>query len=351
MRKRVISLLVVLCMVLALTACGQPVASESPSSQSQQASAEASSATTTGETTYDEPEIVIDVAHMFAEGDPTYVAVEEGKAYIEELTNGRISLNIYPNGTYGEQANSIQAVRMGTLDVFCEAFNNNYVEKAGAIQGPFLFADYDAWDKFKQSDYCAELVGEIEEAAGYHIMGIGHFGFREFLGTTPCYTVEDFSKIKMRIVDSPAYAAVATVLGATGTAINITDVYMSLQTSVVQGTENPLGQLVSMKFYEVAKYLHMTNHMLAQQYWIVSDNCYSGLSAEDQAILTETFTFIADRIEEIVEQNEQAYIQTMEDAGVTVITDIDRQQFVDRLDLVFEQFPEWQEVYEAVQGL
>ena len=297
-----------------------------------------------------EPEIVIEVAHMFAEGDPSTIAVEEGKEYIEKASDGRITFQIYPNGTYGDQNNSVMAVRMGTLDVMCEAFNTSYVEKAGAIQGPFMFSDYDHWRRFKNSDYCKELVAEIEEAANYKIMGIGHFGFRQFLGTVPAETVEDFSKLKMRVVDNPAYTAVATILGATGTPLNITDVYMSLQTGVVQGTENPLSQLVSMKFYEVAKYLVLTNHMIAQQYWIVSNNCYDSLSEEDQQLLRETFDFIANRIEEIVEAKEADNIQLMKDAGVTVI-EPDKKQFQDRVNLIFDTFPSWEPVYEIIKDL
>lgn len=302
------------------------------------------------EAKYAEPEIVIEAAHMFAEGDPSYIAVEEGKAYIEEKTNGRISFTIYPNGTYGDQNNSVLAVRMGTLDVMNEAFNSNYVENAGAIQGPFLFSDYDHWKRFKESDYCTELKKQIEEIAGYKIVGVGHFGFRQFLGTQSAQTVDDFSKLKMRVVDSPAYTAVATILGASGTPINISDVYMSLQTSIVQGTENPLSQLVSMKFYEVAKYLVLTNHMLAQQYWVVSNNRYNSLSPNDQALLEETFEFIANRIEEIVEEKEAANIAFMEENGVTVTTP-DRSQFQNRINLVFDTFPKWKEVYEIIQAL
>ena len=349
MKKTLIMLLAVM-LVLSMAACGttQEAPSEKPADTVQEPS-EAPDEPAKDETN-GEPEITITVAHMFADGDPSTIAVEEGKKYIEEKSGVRITFNIYPNGTYGEQNNSAQAVRMGTLDVFCEAFNSNYVPKAGAIQGPFLFEDYEQWDRFKKSDYCKDLVAEIEQAAGYKVMGIGHFGFRELLATQDASTVDALSKMKMRVVNAEPYTQAAVVLGATGTPIGITDVYMSLQTNVVQATENPVSQLVSMKFYEVAKYLVLTDHMIAQQYWIVSNKCYDGLSAEDQALLYETFDFIANRIEEIVEQNEEANIKLMEDNGVTVITP-DKQQFRDRLDKVFETYPEWKEIYETIQGI
>ena len=346
--KKILATLLALVLIFSATACSSSKTSNTTAATEAQTTGAAAADTTAASSS--KPEITITVAHMFADGDPTTIAVEEGKAYIEEKSNGRITFNIYPNGTYGDQANSIQAVRMGTLDVFCSSFNSDYVPEAGAIQGPFLFRDYDHWETFKKSDYCKDLVSRIEKAAGYKIMGIGHFGFREVLSTESVSTVDDFSKLKMRVVNAEPYTQAAVILGATGTPIGIGDVYMSLQTNVVQATENPVSQLVSMKFYEVAKYLVLTDHMIAQQYWIASNKCYDGLSADDQKLLSETFDVIANRIEEIVEKNEQTNIKLMEDAGVTVITP-DKQQFIDRLDLVFKTYPAWKEVYETIQAM
>lgn len=298
----------------------------------------------------DEEQIVIDVAHMYAEGDPNTIAIEEAKEYIEEKSDGRITFNIYPNGTYGEQTNSIQAVRMGTLDIFCEMFGSDYYAPAGAIQGPYMFRSYDHWRAFTESDICKELVEKIEEAAGYKIMGIGHFGFRETITTSPVETVEDLSKMKLRVVNLAPYPEAAVVLGATGTPIALADVYMSLETNVVQGTENPLPQIIAMKFYEKAKYLAMTDHMIASQYWICSNNCFDSLSPEDQDLLMETFDIAADRIEELCEAQQEENIQFLEDQGVTV-TYPDKQQFIDRLDLVLENHPDWAPIYEAVAEL
>ena len=158
------------------------------------------------------------------------------------------------------------------------------------------------------------------------------------------------TRVCCAVVDAEPYTQAAVVLGATGTPIGITDVYMSLQTNVVQATENPVSQLCSMKFYEVAKYLLKTNHMIAQQYWIASNNMYNGLSAEDQALLDETFDFIANRIEEQVEEKEAENYKLMEDNGVT-ITEPDRQQFLDRLPEVFKTYPEWEAIYAKIQAM
>ena len=297
-----------------------------------------------------EKNIVIEVAHMFAEGDPNTIAVEAGKKYIEEKTNGRITFQIYPNGTYGEQQNCIQAVRMGTLDVFNGGFGSELYKPAGAIQGPYLFKDYEQWKKFKVSDICKEIVLGIEKAAGFKVVGIGHFGFRQTLITSPAKTVDDFSKLKLRVVNSPPYPQAAVVLGATGTPVPIVDVYLAIQTGVVDGTENPLPQIIAMKFYEVAKYLIKTNHMIATQNWFVSNKLWNSLLPDDQKIFEETWDYIANMIEEIVEQEEDNNIKFLQQNGVTVITP-DKQQFIDRLPLVFEKYPDWVAIYDKVSKL
>lgn len=239
-------------------------------------------------TCFAQDKIVIEVAHMYAEGDPNTIGVEAGKKYIEDKTNGRITFAIYPNGSYGEQFNCSQAVRMGTLDMFAGGFAHDFYKPSMAIQGPFIFRDYEHWRKFKESELCKEIVANTEKNGGFKVVGIHHYGFRQTLTKTPAETVEDFSKLRLRVVNVAPYPLCADVLGAKGTPVPIVDVYLSLQTGIVDGTENPIPQMIAMTFYEVAKYLLKTDHMLATQYWMVSNKRWNSLSQEDQKILEET---------------------------------------------------------------
>ena len=143
---------------------------------------------------------------------------------------------------------------------------------------------------------------------GCHIVETNHFGFREVVSTVKATTPEEFAKVKMRVVNVSPYPEAAVVLGATGTPIGIADVYMSLQTSVVQATENPLSQIDSMKFAEVTDYLIKTDHMLATEYWIMSNDCYDRLSDEDRAVVMEAFDIMGNYIEEANETAEEDYL-------------------------------------------
>ena len=130
---------------------------------------------------------------------------------------------------------------MNELDVFHTSYNADYVKEASALQGPYLFRDYDHWHLFTESAIKDEINAKIEEAMGCHIVETNHFGFREVVSTVKATTPEEFASVKMRVVNVSPYPEAAVILGATGTPLGIGDVYMSLQTSVVQATENPLS--------------------------------------------------------------------------------------------------------------
>lgn len=343
--KKLFALLLALVMVLSMAACGAkaPAETEAPAADSEAAPEAAPEVAA-------DP-IVIELAHMYANEDSHHAAAEMANEFLKEKTDGRISLNIYPNGTYGDQANCIQAVRMNTLDVFHTSYNADYVKEASALQGPYLFRDYDHWHLFTESAIKDEINAKIEEAMGCHIIETNHFGFREVVSTVKATTPEEFSSVKMRVVNVSPYPEAAVILGATGTPLGIGDVYMSLQTSVVQATENPLSQIDSMKFAEVTNYLIKTDHMLATEYWIMSNECYDQFSAEDLALVQEAFAIMGDHIEKSNETAEGDYLNKFKTENGLEIVEVDKQLFMDRLPEVYKTYPEWEAIYAEVQAL
>lgn len=297
------------------------------------------------------PSIEIQVAHMFAESHPVHQGLAEGDKWLQEQTDGRIKMRFYMSGTYGEQQNSIQAVRMGQLDVFENGPLPEFYEPAGALFAPFAFRSYEHWDQFKKSDVAANLLKEAGEAMGMKILGFHQFGFRNAVTTErPAKTPEEFQGLKMRMVNVVPYSEVATVLNTVGTPIPITDVYMSLKTGVVEGTENPLAQIYTENFHEVSKYLILTNHMLATSAYLLSEKFWDSLSPEDQKLVEAAFDYAGDRTDEIVKASEADYLQKLKDGGLTVI-EPDREKFQARAPLVINKYPAWKEVFDAIQAI
>ena len=155
----------------------------------------------------------------------------------------------------------------------------------------------------------------------------------------------------MRCVDFPPYSELQTIFDVNITAIPIGDVYMALQTGVADLEENPVTQIVTMKFYEVQKYLMLTGHMLAVSGTVMNLDTWNSLTPEEQDILDQVVTFEANRIDELVRQNEEALITECEANGMTLIRDVDTTPYQERVPLVLEKYPDWVELYNQIQAL
>lgn len=290
-------------------------------------------------------------AHVFATDHPVHIALLEANEMLKEKSNGRLELTIYPNGTFANYNDAVQAVIMGQLDMAPLDSASEYLPKSGVLLGPYVFRSYGHWTNFKNSQVYEELKDEISKSVGLKQLDLYNFGFRNMTGHKPLTKLSDFQRLKLRVVDFAPYNEIATIFNAVGTSLPIGDVYMGLQSGVVDAQENPLTQIVTMKFYEVQKYLMLTQHMLAVAGTTMSQKTWDSLSAEDQAIITEVFRYEADRIDQIVRENEEGMIAEVKAAGMTVIRDIDTKPFQDRVSLVLDRNPAWVDLYNQIQQI
>lgn len=326
-----------------LTAC---------SNTSQKKAPEASDSQETGTIESTDVKVTeVKFSHVFAEDHPVHLALLEAADLLKEKSGGRYELKIYSLATYANYKDSIQAVKMDTLE-FCALDNAmDYLPESGVMLAPYLFRNLEHWDKFKQSDVAVELRDKISEAVGVKQLQFYNFGFRH--ATTngePATTPEEFEGTKMRVVDFAPYPEVATVLNTIPTPLPIGDVYMALNGGVADAQENPLTQIKTMKFYEVQDNLILTEHILATSGTIASQKFWDSLSPEDQKMFEEVFDAEAQFIDDMVKNNEEALLQEMIDAGMNVV-EVDKQPFMDRVSIVLEKYPEWVDLYNEIQAI
>lgn len=290
-------------------------------------------------------------SHVFQTDHPVHLALLEANELLKEKSNGRLELEIYPNGTYASYNDAVAAVRMGTLDMTALDSASDWLPKAGVVLGPYVFRSHEHWQNFKNSEIYEELKQEVSEAVGVVQLDLYNFGFRHLTGNKELRSLADFNDIILRCVDFPPYSELATIFNTSVTATPIGEVYMALQTGVVDAQENPVTQISTMKFYEVQKYLMLTSHMLAVSSTIISQNTWNSLSEEDQNIIREVFKYEADYIDQMVVQNEEALIQQLVDHGMILIDDVDTTPFRERVPMVLERYPDWVDIYNAIQDL
>jgi TRAP-type transport system periplasmic protein len=96
-------------------------------------------------------------------------------------------------------------------------------------------------------------------------------GFRQITASgKPIDTPKDLAGFKIRVPVSPMLVSSFKALGAAPTSMNLTELYTSLQTKVVDGQENPLNVVETAKLYEVQKYVSLTSHAW-DGFWLVAN--------------------------------------------------------------------------------
>lgn len=290
------------------------------------------------------------LAHVFATDHPVHLGALHAKELLEERTDGALTLQIYPNGTYSGYDDAVRAVQSGVLDLAPLDSAVDYYPPSGVLLGPYTFRDYDHWLAFKQSDVAEELRGTISDAVGLKFLSFYQFGFRHATTNVPARTPEDFADLRIRVVDFAPYPEAATVLNARPVAMPIGDVYMALSTNVADGQENPFTQILTMKFFEVQDYLILTGHMLATSGMAMSEKAWDSLSSEQQVIVQEVFSEMADFIDEMVISKAGDMLQELKDKGMEVI-EVDITPFQERVPLVLEKYPQWEELYYQIQAI
>lgn len=257
-----------------------------------------------------------------AESASITVAAQEYAKRINEQSGGSINVKVYPNGSLygGDGSAGIKQLGAGSLDMLCLAGSlyANFIPEFNVVSIPYLFDDFDQMVDYVNSDLGDQLLANVSEL-GIQPLGMWTRSFRQITNSTrPITQPDDLKGVILRVPNNPLWVEFFTACGATSTPMSFSEVYNALQLQTLDGQENPVDVPVSSKFYEVQKYLTMSNHMADT--WVVGMNSsrYNKLTEEQQKLLTD----LADEMQQwkIDYDNEEdaKAIQTLKDNGMEV---------------------------------
>ncbi len=223
---------------------------------------------------------------------PTTVAAIAAGKQIESATQGRIKVQVFPNSELGNDTNMLSELRSGAMQMMGIGDNilATLVPNAAIDNVGFVFkTTKDAWTAIDGE--VGDLVRADIAKVGLHPMHrIWDEGFRQVTSSTKqIKTPEDLQGFKIRVPPSPISVELFRSLGAAPVTLNIAELYTALQTHVVDGQENPLGNIYTQKFFQVQKYCSMTNHMWVGYWILVNGAFWSGLAPDDQKIVEDAF--------------------------------------------------------------
>lgn len=232
--------------------------------------------------------VVLSFATVASPSQLQVKALEIFKKRVEESSHDQIKVRIYASGQlFGTKSEQEQAVELGNVDM---AFigggtTQKQMPTFTMFQSAYLFKNYAVFRKVMDSQKVAKFYADVAQKIHVLPLDAWYLGARQLnyrdVGH-PIRTPADLQGVKLRMPDTPAFLDLARALGAHPTPLAFTQVYISLQTGVIDAQDNPLPTDKAMKFYEVARNISLTHHCLEPTFPAINLNTWNSLSPSQQ---------------------------------------------------------------------
>lgn len=267
----------------------------------------------------DDP-IRITYGHGFMPNTPQARAADEFKKRVEKESEGSIWVDVFPSGQLGSAREMFEGVQMGTQEIALlpTARISGFNPTLQIFDLPFLFPDKNTAYKIFDGPIGQKLLSTLE-ANGVKGLAIYEDGFKNFTCNKKIAKMDDFQGLKFRTMESPIIMEQFKALGANPTPIDFSELYNALQQGTVDGQENPLVTIVSVKLYEVQNYMLLSNHAYLGHVFLVCKDWFDGLDEKKKEIITRNAKEIATWERHLVAEEEVGYLKTIKDSGTVVL--------------------------------
>lgn len=272
------------------------------------------------------------------------LAFEEFKKNIEEKSDGRIKVELFPDSVLGSETETQEMVSTGDIEMAPSTFLTQYDPIYSMLEMPYIFDSFDHVKRFVNSEACDALKTRLVDSKNIRILTYFGNGFRDITNNVrPINHPSDVAGLSLRTPENQAQIETFKLLKAVVTPLTFTELYSALQQGVVDGQENPIQQIYTAKFYEVQKYLAVTNHMFNPGAICINEQFYQSLPNDLKEILCDCIAATAEWQMSYVENSDKANLQDMIDKGIEV-TYPDMQEFKEAtapvLEIMYEQYGE-----------
>jgi len=280
-------------------------------------------------------------AHVLMESTPNGQAAISFAEEVERESDGRIKINVRPAGQLGGDVAIIEQLQQNLVQIAIPptATMGNFEPKLQVIDLPFILPSEKQMAAVLDGEVGRQILDSLDQHGMYGVNFWGA-GFRHMTNNIRVISgPEDLSGIKMRTMQAPVILTQYREWGASPTAMAFAEVYNGLQAGVVEGQENPIANIVAMKFYEVQDHLTLTGHAYHGYSAIVNKDAWNALPDDLKAVMTTAFDNARDLARELTVQYETEKLAEIGDEiAIRELTDDERNAFIQGSFKVHEAF-------------
>ncbi|MBO1513469.1 TRAP transporter substrate-binding protein [Metabacillus bambusae] len=281
---------------------------------------------------------------------PTVVGDMKFAELVNERTDGRIKIEVFPSAQLGEEKAVIEQVQLGAIE-FTRVNASPLAEfnkELSVLSLPYVFdSDEHLWN-FLEGDMGSQMLDNLEDSK---MIGLAYYssGARSFYSNKPIKSIEDMKGQKIRVQQSKVNIDLVSALGASATPMPYGEVFSALETGVIDGAENNYPSFVSSNHFQSSKNMILDTHQRTPEVLLISKAAWDKLSEEDQKIIKQAALDSVKTQRETWDKWEKESEQTLRDAGVTITEVDDLTPWKEAVKPVVEQYgSEFKEIMSAI---
>jgi tripartite ATP-independent transporter DctP family solute receptor len=286
--------------------------------------------------------IIIKFSHVVAENTPKGLAVDRFSKLVKEKTNGRVEVQVFPNGILYSDDTEQPALMRGEIQMIAPAFSklSNVVPQWLAMDLPYAFYDEEDVQKAVRGEIGRILFQTLEP---HNMKGLAFWsnGFKQITSNRPIRLPQDFAGQRFRIMSSKVLEAQFRALGVEAVGIPFNDLYQKLETGEVDGQENTISNIYTKRLYHVQKHMTLSNHGYLGYAVIVNKAFWDKLPPDIQEKISEAMreaTEYNNKLAVSINEQQLQQLKAMSSLVIHELTPAEREIWRQSMQPVYRQF-------------
>ena len=260
------------------------------------------------------------IGHLESDQQPRHKGLVMVGDLVAERTGGEVTFEIFPAGQLGQAREMNEGTQLGLMEgtVSPAAFLAGFNPAVSILDVPFLYpADRDQANELRTGAF-GQAVLDSFAPLGLKAIAIWPNGRKSMTSNEDIAALDDFAVQSFRVMDSQVLIEQFNAVGASAVALPFGELYTALQTGVVDGQENALDTIATMKYQEVQDYLLVSEHGANEDIVMFNQAWWDSLPAEHQTVIVEAFNEVRPKVEELKEAAQETALEAIRASDITI---------------------------------
>lgn len=283
--------------------------------------------------------IELKLGNTTAAGGNQSLVAEEFARRVNEKMAGKVKVTVFNNSQLGNERELLQKLKIGTVDISQPSTIMSTISpEFGLFDMPYLLKDRAHVARFVDKVFWSDLAPKAE-AKGYKIIAVYENGIRHITNNKrPIDTPADLKGLKIRIPKGVWRQHMFEAYGAVPAPMEFAELFVALQSGVMDGQENPLTNIYGAKLNEVQKYLSLTSHVYTPSFLTVGTERWAKLPADIRTDIEKIAREVQPWALDSGEKEDVEVLDKLKKSGGIQINTANRDAFVAASKPIYELF-------------